>query len=100
LFFEPARDNEKARDSHLNALSATDSSGNLAHVELYLATLLRLRYLAPGDREIRFQIDTVLSKKTGRDHRAKKQKAAYRHLEGFRGLDMYNVEQEEYPPAG
>lgn len=98
IIFSPnATGNKKGRDLHVNAMNAVQDSGNLAHLEYYLLTQLRLRY--QGDKQMLAQIADVLETK-GREIDYQSSKRDLTEIwPGFKGVYLDGVKEPQYTAA-
>ncbi len=86
----------KGRAAHLDAMSAVSSSGNLAHLELYLLAQLQARYVAEGDSGMSEQISGLMEKSRGEISSQGQRNDFTAVWEGFKGLELDGVKELAY----
>lgn len=83
----------KKRSGHLGSLEAVTASGNLAHLDLYLLSQLRLRYL--NDKNMTESIDQLTETKR-QEIANQKNKYDLGHIwKGFKSLNIYGAQADQ-----
>lgn len=81
----------KERDEHLEAMNASDDTGNLAHLERYLLKQLKGRYVGSNDQDMIDRIDTLIQGKTESITTQKQRTSIADIWDGFKGLAINGI---------
>jgi Fic family protein len=96
IIFQSNDANGKGRNDHLTAMNGVNNTGNLAHLELYLLQLLKMRYLGEDDASATKQIEELILEKKAIISSQTKKNDLSEIWPGFQELHLDGVESKQY----